>query len=89
MTNVNDCTRSFSFWTAGCHDLLAPFHQRKYSQISITHSNHFIGDVDKGFLIFHAKLNLQLSIDIEKLQTIEDTKNLYKLFASFKSSNQL
>ena len=87
--NVNDGTRSFSFRTVDCHDQPAPFHQGQYSQISLTHPDHFISDIDKGFLTFHVKLNLQLSTDIAKLKAIEDPENLYKLFVGFKSSNQL
>ena len=89
MINVNDGTRSFSFRTVDCHDQPAPFHQGQYSQISLTHPDHFISDVDKGFLTFHVKLNLQLSTDLAKLKAIEGPENLYKLFVGFKSSNQL
>ena len=87
--NTNDGTRSFSFRTVDCHDQPAPFHQGQYSQISLTHPDHFISDVDKGFLTFHIKLDLQLNTDTAKLQLIEDPDNLYKLFVGFKSSNQL
>lgn len=61
--NVNDGTRSFSFRTVDCHDQPAPFHQGQYSQISLTHPDHFISDIDKGFLTFHIKLDLQLNTD--------------------------
>ena len=42
-TNV---ARSFSFCTVD-HDKPAPFHQGQFSQISLTHPDHFISDVDK------------------------------------------
>ena len=87
--NVNDGTRSFSFRTVDCHDQPAPFHQGQYSQISLTHPDHFISDVDKGFLTFHIRLDLQLNTDTAKLRLIEDPDNLYKLFVGYKSSNQL
>ena len=87
--NVNDGTRSFSFRTVDCHDQPAPFHQGQYSQISLTHPDHFISDIDKGFLTFHIKLDLQLNTDLAKLQEINDPNNFYKLFVGFKSSNQL
>ena len=87
--NVNDGTRSFSFRTVDCHDQPAPFHQGQYSQISLTHPDHFISDVDKGFLTFHVKLDLQLNTDLSKLQQIDDPNNFYKLFVGLKSSNQL
>ena len=89
MINVNDGTRSFSFRTVDCHDQPAPFHQGQYSQISLTHPDHFISDVDKGFLTFHVKLDLQLNTDLAKLQQIDDPNNFYKLFVGLKSSNQL
>ena len=89
MINVNDGTRSFSFRTVDCHDQPAPFHQGQYSQISLTHPDHFISDVDKGFLTFHVRLDLQLNTDLSKLQSIEDPQNFYKLFVGLKSSNQL
>lgn len=89
MINVNDGTRSFSFRTVDCHDQPAPFTAGQYSQISLTHPDHFISDVDKGFLTFHVKLDLQLNTDLDKLRTIEDPQHFYKLFVGFKSSNQL
>ncbi len=89
MINTNDGTRSFSFRTVDCHDQPAPFHQGQYSQISLTHPDHFISDVDKGFLTFNVKLDLQLNTDLSKLQQIDDPNNFYKLFVGFKSSNQL
>ena len=89
MINTNDGTRSFSFRTVDCHDQPAPFHQGQYSQISLTHPDHFISDVDKGFLTFHVKLDLQLNTDLAKLQQIDDPNNFYKLFVGLKSSNQL
>ena len=89
LINVNDGTRSFSFRTVDCHDQPAPFHQGQYSQISLTHPDHFVSDVDKGFLTFHIKLDLQLNTDLSKLQQIQDPNNFYKLFVGFKSSNQL
>ena len=89
MINKNDGTRSFSFRTVDCHDQPAPFHQGQYSQISLTHPDHFISDVDKGFLTFHVKLDLQLNTDLSKLQQIDDPNNFYKLFVGLKSSNQL
>ena len=89
MINTNDGTRSFSFRTVDCHDQPAPFHQGQYSQISLTHPDHFISDVDKGFLTFHVKLDLQLNTDLSKLQQIDDPNNFYKLFVGLKSSNQL
>ncbi len=89
MINVNDGTRSFSFRTVDCHDQPAPFHQGQYSQISLTHPDHFISDIDKGFLTFHVKLDLSLNTDMSKLNEINDPNNLYKLFVGFKSSNQL
>ncbi len=73
--NVNDGTRSFSFRTVDCHDQPAPFHQGQYSQISLTHPDHFISDIDKGFLTFHIKLDLQLNTDLAKLQEINDPNN--------------
>ena len=87
MINVNDGTRSFSFRTVDCHDQPAPFHQGQYSQISLTHPDHFISDIDKGFLTFHVKLDLSLNTDMSKLNEINDPNNLYKLFVGFKSSN--
>ena len=89
MINKNDGTRSFSFRTVDCHDQPAPFHQGQYSQISLTHPDHFISDVDKGFLTFHVKLDLQLNTDLSKLQQIDDPNNFYKLFVGLKSSNQI
>ncbi len=89
LINVNDGTRSFSFRTVDCHDQPAPFHQGQYSQISLTHPDHFISDIDKGFLTFHVKLDLQLNTDLSKLQQIDDPNNFYKLFVGYKSSNQL
>ena len=88
MINVNDGTRSFSFRTVDCHDQPAPFTAGQYSQISLTHPDHFISDVDKGFLTFHVKLDLQLNTDLDKLRTIEDPQHFYKLFVGFKSSSQ-
>ena len=85
----NDGTRSFSFRTVDCHDQPAPFTQGQYSQISLTHPDHFISDVDKGFLTFHVKLDLQLNTDLSKLRSIEDPQHFYKLFVGLKSSNQL
>ena len=89
MINVNDGTRSFSFRTVDSHDQPAPYTKGQYSQISLTHPDHFISDVDKGFLTFHIRLDLQLNTDLSKLRTIEDSDNLYKIFVGFKSSNQL
>lgn len=89
MINVNDGTRSFSFRTIDCHDQPAPFTAGQYSQISLTHPDHFVSDVDKGFLTFHVKLDLSLNTDMSKLNQIDDPNNLYKLFVGFKSSNQL
>lgn len=87
--NKNDGTRSFSFRTTDAHDQPAPFYNDQYSQISLTHPDHFISDVDKGFLTFHVKLDLQLNTDLSELQKIDDPNNLYKLFVGFKSSNQI
>lgn len=87
--NTNDGTRSFSFRTTDAHDQPAPFYDGQYSQISLTHPDHFISDVDKGFLTFHVKLDLQLNTDLSELQKIEDPNNFYKLFVGFKSSNQI
>ena len=89
MINVNDGTRSFSFRTVDCHDQPAPFTAGQYSQISLTHPDHFVSDIDKGFLTFHVKLDLSLNTDMSKLNAIDDPNNLYKLFVGFKSSNQL
>ena len=89
MINVNDGTRSFSFRTIDCHDQPAPFTAGQYSQISLTHPDHFISDVDKGYLTFHIKLDLSLNTDMTQLNKIDDPNNLYKLFIGFKSSNQL
>ena len=85
----NDGTRSFSFRTTDAHDQPAPFYNDQYSQISLTHPDHFISDVDKGFLTFHVKLDLQLNTDLSELQKIDDPNNFYKLFVGFKSSNQI
>ena len=80
LINTNDGTRSFSFRTVDCHDQPAPFHQGLYSQISLTHPDHFVSDIDKGFLTFHVKLDLQLNTDLSKLQQIDDTNiGCYKL----------
>ena len=65
------------------------FYNDQYSQISLTHPDHFISDVDKGFLTFHVKLDLQLNTDLSELQKIDDPNNFYKLFVGFKSSNQI
>ena len=89
MININDGTRSFSFRTVDCHDQPAPFHQAQYSQIQLTHPDHFVSDIDKGFLTFHIRLDLQLNTDLAKLNEIDDPNNYYKLFVGFKSSNQL
>ena len=87
--NTNDGTRSFSFRTTDAHDQPAPFYNGQYSAISLTHPDHFISDVDKGFLTFHVKLDLQLNTDLSKLGEIDDPNNFYKLFVGFKSSNQI
>ena len=55
----------------------------------MTHPDHFVSDIDKGFLTFHVKLDLSLNTDMTKLNQIDDPNNLYKLFVGFKSSNQL
>ena len=89
MINTNDGTRSFSFRTVDCHDQPAPFHQGQYSQISLTHPDHFVSDVDKGFLTFHVQLDLQLNTDLAQLQQIDDPNHFFKLFVGLKSSNQL
>ena len=87
--NTNDGTRSFSFRTTDAHDQPAPFYNGQYSAINLTHPDHFISDVDKGFLTFHVKLDLQLNTDLSKLGKIDDPNNFYKLFVGFKSSNQI
>ena len=87
--NVNDGTRSFSFRTTDAHDQPAPFYNGQYSSINLTHPDHFISDVDKGFLTFHVKLDLQLNTDLSKLASIDDPNNFYKMFVGFKSSNQI
>ena len=89
LINTNDGTRSFSFRTVDCHDLAAPFHQGQYTQINLTHPDHFISDVDKGFITFRVKLDLKLNTDLSKLKQIDDPNNFYKLFVGFKSSNQI
>ena len=87
--NKNDGTRSFSFRTTDSHDQAPPFHDGQYAQLPLTHPDHFISDVDKGFITFHVKLDLQLTTDLSELQKIDDPNNLYKLFVGFKSSNQI
>ena len=89
LVNVNDGTHSFSFRTTDAHDQPAPFFNGQYSAINLTHPDHFISDVDKGFLTFHVKLDLQLNTDLSKLASIDDPNNFYKLFVGFKSSNQI
>ena len=89
LVNVNDGTRSFSFRTTDAHDQPVPFFNGQYSSINLTHPDHFISDVDKGFLTFHVKLDLQLNTDLSKLTNLDDPNNFYKLFVGFKSSNQI
>lgn len=41
-----------------CHDQSAPFTAVQYLQISLTLPDHFVSDINKGFLTFHIKLDL-------------------------------
>lgn len=87
--NANNGTRCFSFKAIDCHDQPALFTASPYSQISLMHPDHFVSDIDKGFLTFHAKLVFSLNTDMSKMKQIDEINKLYKLFVGFKSSNQL
>lgn len=47
----------------------------QYSQIQRTHPDHFVYDIDKGFLIFHIRLDLQLNTYLAKINEIDDPNN--------------
>ncbi len=89
LINVNDGTRSFTYRTVDCHDQSAPFQAGQYSQINLTHPDHFISDVDKGFITAHVKQTLKLNTDSKWKQNVHDFANLIKLFNGLKDSNQI
>ena len=86
---VNDGTRSFTYRTVDAHDLSCPFTAGQPSQINLTHSDHFISDVDKGFISAHIKQILKLSTNTEWKNNVHDPANILKIFTGLKDSNQL
>ena len=89
MIAVNDGTRSFTYRTVDAHDLSCPFTQGQPSQINLTHSDHFISDVDKGFINAHIKQTLKLNTNTEWKSQVYDYGNILKIFNGLKDSNQV
>lgn len=89
LVNVNDGTRSFTMRTVDCHDQPAPFPSGQFTQINITHPDHYISDVSKGFLTAKCKGVYKLNTDTRWKDNVVDPDHLIKIFAVVKSSNQL
>lgn len=87
--NINDGTRSFTNRTVDAHDIGCPIPQKQFTQINITHPDHYISDVSKGFLTAKCKATYKLNTDTRWKQNVVDPDHLIKLFAVVKDSNQL
>ena len=62
---------------------------RKWWKINLTHSDHFISDVDKGFINAHIKQTLKLNTNTEWKSQVYDYGNILKIFNGLKDSNQV
>lgn len=87
LVNVNDGTRSFTMKTVDCHDIPAPFPKGQFTQINITHPDHYISDISKGFMTARVKAVYKLNTDLRWKQNVVDPDHLIKLGVSWKNSN--
>ena len=78
-----------TYRTVDAHDLSCPFTQGQPSQINLTHSDHFISDIDKGFINAHVKEILELHTNTEWKNQVYDYGNILKIYDGLKGSNQV
>lgn len=83
---TNDGTRSFTWKTVDCDLNPAPFNQNQETTVPLTHPDHMMSDLSKGFLTFLIELALKAT-GLENV--LADVHHLLKAYVGARSANQI